>query len=404
MKKIFLLLFFLLPFHVLALDYPIINSKVVEIYDITDKKTLYEIDADRQTSIASLTKLMTILTAIENIDDLNKQVTITRKIMRTVSPAASVAGLKIGDKVTYKDLLYGAMLPSGTDAVNALAISFSGSIENYVYQMNELRKKIGLENTNYVNVNGLDINNQYSTARDVRKLLIYALENSTFKEIFMTKKYTLSNGLIVSSTLDMYNQSSNLDISKILGSKTGYTKKAGYCLASLVNINGHDMLIVVLNAEHIGTKYYNIVDTVKLTNFLNSNYRDEVLIQKDKVVTTIPVLLSNIDKIDIKTPKTITKFLPTDYDKNSIKVLYKGLDSLDYNNKKNDKIGTISYYYENELLDTDTVFINEDIKIDYFKLAQKYYYIIVIFVIFIIFLILFMVKRKKLKNTDLEII
>lgn len=155
MKKIYSLiitLLILLPINVFSLDYPSINSKIVEVYDINDDKVLYEVDSNKQTSIASLTKIATTITAIENIKNLDEQVTITKEIMNTVSWDASKAGLKVGDKVTYKDLLYAAMLPSGADATNSIAILSSGSIDNYVVKMNELAKKLKLENTHFVNV------------------------------------------------------------------------------------------------------------------------------------------------------------------------------------------------------------------------------------------------------------
>ena len=245
MKKIFLfILFVFIPFNVFSLEFPTVNSKKVEIYDLNDSKILYKKDSQDKVSIASLTKIATVMTAIENIKDLDKQVIITRAILNTVDPAASKAGLRVGDKVTYKDLLYASMLPSGADATNSIAILSSGNVDNYVAKMNNLCKKVGLKNTNLVNATGLDINNHYSTADDVRKLLEYSLKNKVFREVFTAKEYTMSNGLILKSTLYKY-RASNSTMNKIIGSKTGFTYDAGYCLASLSNINGHEMITIV---------------------------------------------------------------------------------------------------------------------------------------------------------------
>ena len=159
---------------------------------------------------------------------------------------ASKAGLKVGDKVTYRDLLYASMLPSGADATNSIAILSSGSIDNFVKRMNKLAKKLKLKNTHFVNVTGLDDENHYSTAKEIRIILEYALENDLFRQIYQTKQYTLSNGLQVKSTLFKYNNS--LDTTKIMGSKTGYTGNAGYCLSSLSNINSHEFIVIVLNS------------------------------------------------------------------------------------------------------------------------------------------------------------
>ena len=400
MKKFYsfiITLLILLPINVFALDYPSINSKIVEVYDINDDKILYEVDSNKQTSIASLTKIATTITAIENIKNLDEQVTITSNILSTVSSDASKAGLKVGDKVTYRDLLYASMLPSGADATNSIAILSSGSIDNFVAKMNELAKKLKLENTHFVNVTGLDKDGHYSSADDVRKLLNYALKNELFREIYTTKEYTLSNGLKVKSTVnDKYGK--NNDVSKIIGSKTGFTGNAGYCLSSLSNINGHEMLIIVLNASHIGNNYYNIVDTVDLINFMNESYKDETLVKKGQLIKKIPVTLSKIDNYKILSTKNVKKYLPKDYDIKNLKIEYKGLNTLSFSNKKGEKIGSIKYYYEGKLIDKEDVILNKEIKMDIIKVLKKYYYIIIGAILIIAGLITYKIKTKKKKK------
>ena len=200
MKKVLLAITLLiLPISVCALEYPKLDSKNVEIYDLTDKKIIYEYKSNEVSSIASLTKIATTITAIENIENLNEKVTITEEILQTVSWDASRAGLKAGDIVTYKDLLYAYMLPSGADATNSIAILSSGSIENFVKKMNDLVHKIGLFNTNFVNVTGLDEESNKSSADDVTKLLVYSLKNPIFKKLYTTKEYKMSNNQIIKS-------------------------------------------------------------------------------------------------------------------------------------------------------------------------------------------------------------
>lgn len=411
MKKsfLFIIIFLLVPFYVNAVVYPKLDSKKVEIYDLTDNKVLYEIGSNDKSYIASLTKIATTITAIEKIKDLDEKVVITSNILKTVEPIASVAGLKSGDVVTYRDLLYATMIPSGADAANALAILISGSISNFVKNMNDLVKRIGLNNTHFVNVTGLDTNNHYSSISDVRKLLVYALNNRVFKDIYTTRNYKLTNGLEVKSTLYKYTKGTNLDISKIIGSKSGLTDKAGYALASLSNVHNHQIIIIVLGATQKGIYCYNIVDSLNLIDFLNSNYNNQILINKDEIVKTIPVKLSNIDNYDIRVNKEITKFLPNDYDKNKIDIKYDGLEELSYRNKLGDIIGTISYYYDGELISEEQVFINEKISVNVLKWLINYYYVIII--IFILLFTIFYIKiihqgyklkifnKKKLKNS-----
>ncbi len=394
MRKIILILICLIiPISIHSLEYPKLNSKTVEIYDLNDNKILYEIGGAEKTSIASLTKIATTITAIENIDNIDEQVTITQAILNTVSKDASVANLKPGDKLTYKDLLYASMLPSGADATNSIAILSSGSIENFVNKMNELIKTIGLTNTNFINVTGLDAENHYSTADDVRKLLQYSLKNPIFKEIYTTKQYKMTNGSTVKSTLYKYN-ASNSALEKILGSKSGFTENAGYCLASLSNVNGHEIITIVLNAENKNEKYYNVEDTITLIDFMNQNYKNETLIENHTLIKTIPVTLSKIEEYQIYSDKKIEKYLPSDYDINNLKIEYEGLTELNFRNYKEEKIGTIKYYYEDELLYEQNVILDKKIDLDLIKLLKKHY-IIIITIVSIIFIYLIKPKRKK---------
>lgn len=216
MKKIALFLFCFFPIYAFALEIPNLNSEAVIVYDMDADTVIFDKNSQNVHSIASLTKIMTVLTAIENIDDFSTNVTITNEMLAGIYWNASVAGLKVGDIVTYRDLLYAAILPSGADATQVLAYTVSGSVDTFVYKMNELAKKIGVKNTHYVNTTGLDQDGAYSTAYDQMLILDYALQNSMFKEVYTTKEYTLTNGLKVEASVQKYNQVLNLDTSKLL--------------------------------------------------------------------------------------------------------------------------------------------------------------------------------------------
>ncbi len=397
MKKILLLLILMFPISVFSLDYPTVQSKNVEIYDLNDKQVLYEIGSNERVSIASLTKIATTLTAIQSISNLDEQVTITYSILRTVPWDASVAGLKAGDVLTYRDLLYASMLPSGADATNSLAILSSGSIDNFVLKMNELVTKIGLKNTHFVNVMGYDDEEHYSTVDDVRKLLEYALSDSLFRQIYTTKEYRLSNGLLVKSTLYKY-RADNSSLEKILGSKTGYTGNAGYCLSSLSNINGHEMIIIVLNAPEINRLYYNIVDTVTYIGFMMNNYKDEVLLPKKTLIKDIPIKLSSIESYKIYADQDIIKYLPSDYNKDLLKIDYKGLEELSFRNKQGSKIGSIDYSYGDELLYQQDVILDKKIKFSINKAIETYYLWIICFFSLLVLSILLIIFRKRKKK------
>ena len=398
MKKILLLIILLLfPIYTSALTYPNLHYKSALIYDMTDNKLLYELNTKEQRSIASLTKIVTTITALESIDDLTDEVTITNSMLSKVRWDASIAGLKAGETYTYEDLLYASILPSGADATISLAISTSGSIDNFVKKMNELTDRIGMTNSNFVNVHGLDEKGHYSTAEDIHKLLMYCLKNPKFKEIYTTKEYQLSTGKIVKSTVKTTGNRIGKDTSRILGNKTGFTLGAGLCMSAIINSDNHEILIITLGATPNTGNTYHVLDTLELITFIDNSYNIETISKKDTKLISIPVSLSKIDTYDIKTTKDITKFLEKDYDKSLIKVEYKGKEKLSYKDKINTKIGTITYTYNQEIISTEEVILNIEIKPDYIKIILKYKYYILGFILIIIILIPKKKKRRILK-------
>lgn len=391
MKKIvlFILCFFTFIINVFALDDPTLYSKNYCLYDLTDDKIIYEKNIQERTNIASLTKIMTTITAIEKINNLDDYVTITSEMLSNIKYDASLAGLKIGDKLTYKDLLYASILPSGADATQALAYSLSGSINNFVNDMNTLAKKIGMESSNFVNVTGLDIDNHYSTVSDLLKMLQYALRNETFKTIYTTKSYTLSNGLVVDATVKKYNNLMKLDISRIIGSKTGYTNKAGLCISSIFESNNHEFIFISTNAEFIYGNYYNLKDNLNIINFMDKNYNNQTTAKSTDIIKTIPVNFSNIPKYDVHLNKDALTYLPNDYNKDDIKVNYNGKTSITFldNNKQIGKV-TITYK-DNPIYEEDILL--KDVKINFYLLVI----INLLIVLFIFKIVKFIFFRKK---------
>ncbi len=291
MKKILLLFVCFFPIGVYALDMPEINSEAAIVYDMDADTVILDKNSEEVRSIASLTKIMTVLTAIENIDDFSASVTITSEMLAGIYWNASVAGLKSGDTVTYMDLLYAAILPSAADATKVLAYAISGNVSDFVTKMNELALKIGATNTHYINTTGLDQEGAYSTAHDQLLILSYALENPIFKAVYTTKSYALSNGLEVQATVNRYNEVLNLDTSKIIGSKTGNTTKAGLCMSALFYHEDHEMLLITLGAEVVEDVPYNLMDTLTLIDYVNMNYEipveEVVAVSESSVVSDV---------------------------------------------------------------------------------------------------------------------
>lgn len=343
---------------------------------------LYSKNDTKKTSTASLTKMMTTLVAIEEIDNLDKIVTIKeRDFEGTVG--YSKAGFKVGDKVTYRDLLYGIILPSGADAVNAVVNNTLG-YDKFIKKMNETAKKIGMNDTSYANPVGKDDENNYSTSNDLAKLLKYALKNETFKTVFTTKNYKTSNGLNLESTVNRYENI--LNTNEIKGAKSGFTKDAGRCLASITTLNNVDYLLVVINSSTI-SPYNAVKDTITIYDYYNNNYGYKNIINDDTFIKEIPVDFSKEKTYKITGSEDIEKYL-----KNNTEVTYKyvGSDKVTFNTKKGSKLGVVKIYDGDVLLATSNVYLENNI--EYYPIIT--YIMIGIAVIFVI-LIVKKIKKKK---------
>lgn len=383
MKKAVFFLFslFFFCYSVYADDFDI-TGEYVTLYNMNEDTLLYSKNDTKKTSIASLTKMMTTLVAIEEIDNLDKIVTIKeRDFEGTVG--YSKAGFKVGDKVTYRDLLYGIILPSGADAVNAVVNNTLG-YDKFIKKMNETAKKIGMNDTSYANPVGKDDENNYSTSNDLAKLLKYALKNETFKTIFTTKNYKTSNGLNLESTVNRYENI--LNTNEIKGAKSGFTKDAGRCLASITTLNNVDYLLVVINSSTI-SPYNAVKDTITIYDYYNNNYGYKNIINDDTFIKEIPVDFSKEKTYKITGNENIEKYL-----KNNTEVTYKyvGSDKVTFNTKKGSKLGVVKIYDGDVLLATSNVYLENNI--EYYPIIT--YIMIGIAVIFVL-LIVKKIKKKK---------
>lgn len=383
MKKVVFFLFslFFFCYSVYAENFDI-TGEYVSLYNMNEDLLLYSKNDTKKTSIASLTKMMTTLVAIEEINDLDEIVTIKeRDFDGTVG--YSKAGFKVGDKVTYRDLLYGIILPSGADAVNAVVNNTLG-YDKFIKKMNETAKKIGMNDTSYANPVGKDDENNYSTSSDLAKLLKYALKNETFKTIFTTKSYKTSNGINLESTVNSYKNILNTD--EIKGAKSGFTKDAGRCLASITTLNNVDYLLVVINSST--TNPYNAVkDTITIYDYYNNNYGYKNIINDDTFIKEIPIDLSKEKTYKITGSEEIEKYLKNDTE---VTYEYVGSDKITFNTKKGSKLGFVNIYDGDVLLATSNVYLENNI--EYYPIIT--YVLIGIAVIFVLLII----KSSKKKH------
>lgn len=219
------------------------HAKGATLIDVSSGRILYSKRGDEPMLIASLTKIMTAIVAIEH-GRLDDQVTVSN---RAAGKEGSSIYLKAGEKIQLRNLIYGLMLRSGNDAATAIAEHVGGSVEGFAFLMNKKAAEIGLSNSQYMNPHGLDEPGHYASANDLAKLTAYALHNPDFRAIVATKVRTAPNPhdpwdykwVNKNKMLNMYDGAD--------GVKTGYTKKALRCLVSSATRNGQQLVVVTLN-------------------------------------------------------------------------------------------------------------------------------------------------------------
>lgn len=207
---------------------------------------LFSRNADKQLSMASTTKIMTSLLALEAAMP-DAEITVTKEM---VSIEGTSMGLMVGDSVSLKELVYGMLLQSGNDAANTVAYFLSGSPENFAKLMNERAEEIGMKNSNFVTASGLDSENHYSTAYDMALLACESIKNPEFVSICSQKTAKLTYGNPpYPRTLTNHNKLL-WKYEDTIGIKTGFTKKSGRCLVSAAERDGVTLVAVTLNAPN----------------------------------------------------------------------------------------------------------------------------------------------------------
>ena len=212
-----------------------ISATAAVLMDADTGEILYEKNAQQQMLIASITKIMTALVALESAP-LQQEITVTQAHM----VEGSSMYLAPGERVTVEELLYGLMLCSGNDAALALAEGCCGSVEAFVAQMNDKAAQLGMTGTSFANPNGLDDENHYSTALDMARLAAYAVRNPAFVRLCSTMQMSTAQ-----RTMSNHNRLLR-SLEGCIGLKTGYTMAAGRTLVSCVVRDGRTLVAVTL--------------------------------------------------------------------------------------------------------------------------------------------------------------
>lgn len=260
-----------------SIKIPNIDARCAVAVDGETKRVLYAKNAKTITPMASTTKIMTSLVAL-NYGDLDKKFEISSK---AASIRGSTVGYKKGELITLRELLYGLMLRSGNDAAIAISEGISGSVEEFMKLMNEYASGLGMLDTHFESPHGLDSQNHYTTAYDLALITLEAKKTKEFNKIVATKDISTSE---YGFTRSYHN------INKILwqiptanGVKTGYTGQAGKCLVTSVDVKGHEVAIVTINCP----KRWE--ETKEIYDYLREEYEYVKVASQDEILKELEI-------------------------------------------------------------------------------------------------------------------
>lgn len=357
MKKILISLLFLFPIIVYADEDLAPNAKSAIMIEASTGEILFQKNKDEKLPPASMTKMMSMLLIIEEIEKGNLK---WDEVITASSNAASMGGsqifLEAGEKMTVEELLKGISIASGNDATVAMAERISGSEESFVKKMNDKVKELGLKNTHFSNATGLTIDNHYSSAYDMAMIAKELIKHEKILEFTGTyeeylRKNTESPFWLV-NTNRLVRFYDGVD-----GLKTGFTKEAGYCLTSTAKREGMRLITVVMNEE---TSEKRSADTSRMLDYGFNTYMVENIIDDNSEIGKKEVELGKVKEVKI-VPKDNITILSKKSDKKRNISYETEVDNIVAPVKKGDVVGKINIIENNKVISTVDATVLEDI-------------------------------------------
>lgn len=335
-----------------------LNSLSSLLMDGENKRVLYEVNGYQEMPMASTTKIMTCIIALEQ-GNLSDVVTVSSYAARMPDVQLNV---RTGEQYYLKDLLYSLMLESHNDVAVAIAEHVGGSVEGFATMMNDKARQLECNNTNFVTPNGLDAEGHYTTARDLACIAAYALENKDFISITNTASYQFKE-LQRGRSFSVSNKNKFLYMMDgAIGIKTGFTSKAGYCFVGAIKKPDRTLISVVLGCGWPPRKSLKWTDTKQLMNYGLDNYKKKQIFENADLK---PVFVENgqTSHIGLSVQGDLNLLIRDD---ERVTTSYNIPNKLEAPQEKGKTIGTVSYYIDDKLYaDIPVYTTDESKKIDY---------------------------------------
>lgn len=278
-----------------------ISAKSAILIEQSSGKVLFEKNADERLLMASTTKIMTALVALENADP--------EAIVEIPTEAVGVEGssvyLKAGEKLRLSELLYALMLESANDAAVAIAVSVSGSVDSFVEAMNATAARLKLYDTHFENPHGLDSREHYTSARDLARLAAYALELPSFRQLVSSESFTVESG---DHTRYLHNHNRLLrEYDGAIGVKTGFTKASGRCLVSAATRDNMTLIAVTISAPNDWQEHRSLLD------YGFERYELVKLAEKGEELFELPVACGSVESVKVAAADKLCVCLDRDH-------------------------------------------------------------------------------------------
>ncbi|HYE09690.1 MAG TPA: D-alanyl-D-alanine carboxypeptidase family protein [Patescibacteria group bacterium] len=318
------------------------SARAAVIMDVNSGRILFSKNMNEKLAMASTTKIMTTLVAIES-GRLEEKVTVSKKASHT---EGSSIYLHEGERHTVHDLIYAIMLRSGNDAAVAVAEHIGGSVEGFADLMNRKAQEIGATNTQFANPHGLDAAGHYTTAHDLALIAAHALRNPIFADVVSSKKKTIEGPPNENWDRVMINKNKMLwQFDGGDGVKTGFTKKAGRCLVSSATRDGMQLVCVVLNCGPMWN------ESSALLEYGFKNYSIQKVVDKNNFIKVVEVKDGKEKFVAVKPTEDFSIALGAG-EKENVKLSVKSQGTAQAPLSRGDEAGRLEVYLENKLLST----------------------------------------------------
>ncbi len=394
---------------------PTIVAESAILMDANTKTILYEKNAYTRQYPASITKLMTALLAIENLEPTNT-ITFSKEAIFGIERGSSHIGIDVDEQLTVDQALHGLLLMSANEVANGLAEAVAGSQDTFAILMTNRSKELGAQDTHFMNAHGLHDENHYTTAYDMALIASYLSDNEYFLDIMKDTTYEIPKTNKADETRHLYQQHKMLNAQRdasifredVIGGKTGYTDQARQTLVTIAKQGDTTLVAVVLKAEK-DTIYS---DTAQLLDYGFESFHSLPLHSPNETIKTLPLYSVKsgqpyqVGNCSVSVEKDLSVLVSNDISLQNVQTVLDFPEYVDINAKEGDVIGEITYYLNSKIVAKNNLVLKQVVyspspqsslipKIEQTPSYTIIYAIGLVILLILVFLLIFFIRKKQ---------